>query len=265
MKDISELIDSASQALNRGDFETALSLARDAIGEQPASADAFVVLGIAHANLGNAADADAALRYAAQLAPDSARAHYNLATHLYRTGRREEAATAVEAALRADPMHPASRDLRKLLESERVDPLHLESPLEAPPVQQAPNVGTDRSESWIAGLGAVWPLFGWVAVILLFAQDFMFRRLTADIAKKATGEQMFNPALGAEVLQVVPSWLLAMLVVTNVVVLAWLVADIAAKRRSWFWLAPTLLCCLVASWMTPLIYLTTSRLEGRRI
>jgi tetratricopeptide (TPR) repeat protein len=82
-----------------------------AIGIDPESVAAWIGLGVARGMAGQPGPAEQALRRALELAPASSRAHYNLAFLLARTGRRAEARTSAEEALRCDPGNTQARAL----------------------------------------------------------------------------------------------------------------------------------------------------------
>ena len=91
-----------------GQHDAAIACFGRALALKPDSADAHIHLGISHASLGRDAEAAAAFRQVIALLPGHADAHSNLGLVLERQGRREEAASAYRAAVRLRPDHPVA-------------------------------------------------------------------------------------------------------------------------------------------------------------
>jgi predicted O-linked N-acetylglucosamine transferase (SPINDLY family) len=93
-------------ALQRGDYESAITLIRQAVGLNPADARYYSNLGLAQEALGKLQEAEASYEQAIRLQPDLADAHDNLANTLRRQGRLERAVTQCREALRLRPGFP---------------------------------------------------------------------------------------------------------------------------------------------------------------
>ncbi|MBV6457457.1 MAG: hypothetical protein HONBIEJF_00566 [Fimbriimonadaceae bacterium] len=270
MDNRSEIIQSASAALQASDPERALLLARELLQGDPDNADGYLLLGIAHATLGNDPDAISALRNAVLCAPDSARARYNLATHLYRVGQKREAAEQVAAALASDPTHSASQQLLKLLESESVAPTMAETP---PQVSSPPIVGeafqfdspspTPRP-SWIEGLGTTWPMVGWFLTLLGLALFIVTLVAVLPVAMESGGE-VFSAKYFESIERAVPSWLQVLDLANRFLWIVWMSADLLGRRRSpWWYLGIIPCCCLNTHWLIGIAYLATGKIEKNR-
>jgi tetratricopeptide (TPR) repeat protein len=152
---VADLLRNAAGLLQSGDFHSALQVAQDALRLDPASTDAYSLVGMAQARLGRAAEAEVALRTAADISPD-AKAFYNLASHLFATGDRLAAEEFARRALAVDPLHETSRELLARLEAERDEPL-------APPTTFAfPTAPTQPPKPFyfVQTLGWAWTLAG---------------------------------------------------------------------------------------------------------
>jgi protein O-GlcNAc transferase len=88
-----------------GQTDAAIACLGKAVTIQPGNADAHINLGILFANLGRDDEAAAAFRKVIALKPTHADAHSNLGIILERLGRMEEAATALRAAVKLRPDH----------------------------------------------------------------------------------------------------------------------------------------------------------------
>jgi tetratricopeptide (TPR) repeat protein len=97
------LIDVASEAMNKGEHETAIPLLKQALAESPGDAVVHNSYGSALAATGHLGQAIAQYRKATALAPDYPDAHNNLASALVQGGRTDEAVAEFEKALALKP------------------------------------------------------------------------------------------------------------------------------------------------------------------
>jgi tetratricopeptide (TPR) repeat protein len=97
------LIDVASEAMNKGDHETALPLLKEALAQSPGDAVVHNSYGSALAATGHLPEAVAQYRKATALSPDYPDAHNNLASALVQGGRVDEAIAEFEKALALKP------------------------------------------------------------------------------------------------------------------------------------------------------------------
>lgn len=270
MDNRSDLIQSASAAIEANDPDRALALAREILQGDPENADGYLILGIAHAMQGNDADAISALRNAVYCAPDSARARYNLATHLYRVGKKDEAAEQISAALTADPTHAASLQLRRLLETESVT-IESTEVAQIPPIvgQEPPRFGVeqkrvDRPPTWIDGVGVMWPIAGWFFTICSLAVFVISMIVAYPIAMKAAPAEMLDPKYLEAIAKAMPGWLQTFDLVSRTFWFLWMLTDLFTRRRSPWWLLGFIpCCCLNGGWLLGVVYLLTGKLEKR--
>jgi Flp pilus assembly protein TadD len=97
------LIDVASEAMNKGDHETALPLLKEALAQSPGDSVVHNSYGSALAATGHLPEAVAQYRKATTLSPDYPDAHNNLASALVQTGRVDEAIGEFKKALALKP------------------------------------------------------------------------------------------------------------------------------------------------------------------
>jgi len=93
----------------RGDLPAALKQAQAAAAAKPADAQLRFLLGVVHMDLNQDAEALAAFTALTQQFPELPDPLNNIALLHARAGRLEEARQSLQAALRADPSHRASR------------------------------------------------------------------------------------------------------------------------------------------------------------
>lgn len=93
----------------RGDLPGALSQARSASAAKPADAQLRFLLGVVHMDLNQDAEAMAVFTALTQQYPELPDPLNNMALLQVRAGRLDEARQLLQAALRADPSHRASR------------------------------------------------------------------------------------------------------------------------------------------------------------
>ena len=103
------LIDVASDALNKGQYDVAISEMRKALAENPEDAVVHNSLGGALAATGRTVEAIAQYRKAAELSPEYPDAHNNLAGALSSTGKLSEAVTEFKKALELRPDYPEAQ------------------------------------------------------------------------------------------------------------------------------------------------------------
>jgi tetratricopeptide (TPR) repeat protein len=88
-----------------GNWPQAVQVCQQIIQREPGNAEAWHLLGVAHQESGQAAEAITHLQHALRLQPCSAETHYHLGSTLAQLGRREEALAAYQQALRCQPDH----------------------------------------------------------------------------------------------------------------------------------------------------------------
>jgi tetratricopeptide (TPR) repeat protein len=89
-----------------GRVTEALAAFEQAVTLDPKWGRARIELGFAHANLGNFDKAEAVLRHAISLTPESPDLYFSLSLILNEQGRYQDALVAADATLQRDPTHP---------------------------------------------------------------------------------------------------------------------------------------------------------------
>lgn len=102
------------------------------------SADAYLLKGVALAQMSSPDLATESFQKAIGIEPDNAKARFNLAVHFSRIGQKQGALTEAREALRVDRNHAGARDLVTQLEAEMgVAASTPSAPDGAPPIQGA--------------------------------------------------------------------------------------------------------------------------------
>lgn len=266
-------LDSATQALQGGQFSQALELVEQAIALTPEDSEAFVLKGIAHSQLQQADEATEAFRHAIMLAPVSVKAYYNLAVHYFAIGQKAAAVEMAHEAVRLDPQHVGAKDLLNRVEAE-TRPGHpaapdpsVHDPLAAPPegtagpqqpgqpagpYQAAPQTfyrqGYEsknvHSIAFIENMGKSWDTVGYaigavstVLGVTSLVQQFQFYSShNWDFVAAQQALQAQGPVYGNMLL-----FLLGMF--TLLMSILWMIMDITDRRGNWLWFLPYVLCC----------------------
>ncbi len=129
-------VEQAKQCLRDGSVSVALEFARQAYQMDPTDEEVLCVLGAALSYAERDEEAEEVFSRAVSLYPRSAKAHYNLAVHYYRWGRKERAWELARKALSLAPLHSGVRNLLRLLEEEQKLPPVREEP--HPPLGSSP-------------------------------------------------------------------------------------------------------------------------------
>jgi len=146
-----ELVRQATEAVQRESLDEAVAFAQQALEIEPDLADALSILGIAFSRSGRQQEAETALQKVAAVRPDAA-AHYNLAAHFYASGNLEYAANHARAALSYDSGHGASAALLRSIDWEsQPSPYTVEAPRA---------VETPKPFGFVIDLGWSWTLLG---------------------------------------------------------------------------------------------------------
>ena len=93
----------ASGLMEQRQYREAAAAFAEVVAEDPTNAAAYLNLGVAHAQLGNASEAVQALERAILLDPTNSRAHYNLGLLFLRKGENERALEHFRRAVAGDP------------------------------------------------------------------------------------------------------------------------------------------------------------------
>lgn len=154
--EVAEFVRRATELVQGGSFEAAIEPAEQALRIDPDCVDAYSILGIAYSRSGKPQLAENALRQVIQRRPD-AKAHYNLAAHLFAAGDRIGAEEEARTALTLDGSHEAAAALLRSLswEREQPGPVGTPQPFGAYAAPEAP-----KPYAFVEGLGWSWTLLG---------------------------------------------------------------------------------------------------------
>lgn len=120
-RSIEQLRDGVDEALERGDVDEAVRLARESVRRQP-DAEGWYLLGVSLLDAGDAEEGEQALQSALELDPLHCDAFVALADEAIARLSFDEGRSLVNDALRVDPLHPVARRLRAALREREGDP-----------------------------------------------------------------------------------------------------------------------------------------------
>ena len=126
-------LEEAKRLLQSGDAQNAVLRLLQVVQQDPSDGRAYGYLGIAQCQLGDNSSGIASLQTAAQLRPDDARTHYNLATALLRAQRHPEAQQALEQTLALEPGNLKALEALATLPAPTVAPTYLQETVPPPP------------------------------------------------------------------------------------------------------------------------------------
>ncbi len=112
-------IEMAGQLYSRRQYAQAERVCRQIIGARPGNADAHNILGVSLAALGNDKDAVAELKRAIKINAQAPSYHANLGGILRQAGRLDEAAEALETAIKLDPNNAQALNNLGIIQSRR--------------------------------------------------------------------------------------------------------------------------------------------------
>lgn len=117
-EELNTLIGEAAEAVRNQSYEKGIDIARQAIEMDSRSSDAYAVLGVALAKASRHDEATEAFQRAVQTNSYNARNYYNLAMHYYGLGKKNDAISMCQEAIRCNGKHRGSIELLKKIESE---------------------------------------------------------------------------------------------------------------------------------------------------
>lgn len=272
-EDGTKLLADSTQALQSGDAQEALRLADQATQLGDVAADAWVLKGIALAQLGQNSDAVEAFRQAVILNPKNEKAFYNFGTLYYRMGNKPEALAMANEAVRLDPSHAAARDLAALLESEL-------RPAESPgpgmayydPSAVDPAIQFPAQVHRIGFIGrgqAAWNAVG-VGIALLTLWSFFSTFDPAVRENMQRYQEAFNSGNGKITTEALEAWnalmpLFLRVFGTFLLGMVWLIMDVVDRARSWLWVVSyAVLCIGQAHILVMVAYLISTRASRPR-
>ncbi|MEQ1932494.1 MAG: tetratricopeptide repeat protein [Fimbriimonadaceae bacterium] len=265
-----EFLNQATQSVQSGQFDQALTLVDQCLALDPSNGDAYLLRGIALSQTKQPDLAQAAFRAAADLMPGSPKPLFNLAVHLYGTGYKREAYDAANEALQLDPSHAQARDLASRLQQELGIPAPgiptagPEGPQAQNPYAQGANyyrpgyenqTGQVHSIAFVERMGANWDKIGLIIcgvsmLLLLLGLGNLMSQWDAIMTSFRGGTPYQQPSTPLSVIQNILGW------VTSLSALFWVISDIADRRGSWLWLVGFILCCCCAPFQFVYYYFT---------
>lgn len=262
-------LSSATQSIQNGHYDQALSLLSQAISLDPGNAEAHMLQGVALAQTGSSQAATEAFKTAARLAPTLAKAHYNLAKHLYDQNDRQGAIDAAREALRIDPASTSANELLAKLEGKNQAPPRVEMPFIQPPQMTPPPLAphymapgeAGHSVAFVEKLGKKWVLIGWALVLVglgLFIADF-------QESIEMIGAFWNNPSALANdprfnTLDMTTVIMSLVGILRFGLSFAWVLVDILDRRGNMVWLVPYVLCCCVGmDWIVLAVLLLSEK------
>lgn len=274
------LTQQAAQCLQSGQFSDALEFLDTALALDPNDSEAETLRGVALANLQQPVEATNAFRRAITLAPNSSKAHYNLAAHLKSLGDNEEALAEAREALRFDPANAGARNLVLRLDPNfgasnepprtiQVNPgsalashwseTAAASPAEAPrtngeagyvrnPYETQALFRNDHRLPWVQKCGQFWPVLGW---ILTVTSLLSFVWLLVVIGSSIGSLTRVSPGTGN-----LQFGLLFWLYLAST---AYMIFDLIDRAGNFLWLLPQILCGFCIGYVTLPVYLVANR------
>lgn len=257
----------ASAAVQAGQFEEALKLAEQSIEAEP-SCEAWVIRGIALAQLSRPQDATAAFEEGIRLNPESPRAYYNLATHLYQQKQLEKARAMATEAIRCDPNNQSAKNLIGLIDQESGTSASEPSTWAQPPSQATLLEPESGAIPFVDKMGGIWNLIGIALIVISLVvttyswliQGSLIKEVMENLGNEQKIKQITEQAQAAQrnnaLLPIVSIFGWLALLGT----LAWGCLDIANRRKSWLWLIGFIPCaCCGFSFIILSVYMVAGR------
>lgn len=276
-----QFIQQASEAIQAGQFSTALDHIDRSIALDSSDSEAYVLRGVALSNLNQSEQASAAFQEAIALAPHNSKAFYNFAVHLYSGGVKDRALEMAREASRLDQNHTAAAELASRIERETRGYPMQEPPTMAPPTMTSegtpfaapPQPGSYyrpgyydysapvHSLAFIEKMGKSWDVIGWVLASaggVLFVVRIVNAFGAVSRAMSQVGGQSYNPFDMSYLSHDIVVFLLVLGVALFTIL--WIVFDIVDRRANWLWAVPLLLgCCCGLHWLVLGLYIPLGR------
>lgn len=262
-------LSSATQSIQSGQYDQALSLLSQAISLDPGNAEAHMLQGVALAQTGSTQAATESFRTAVRLAPTLAKAHYNLAKHLFDQNDRAGAIESVREALRIDPSSASANELLGKLEGgSSTPPPQAEIPTMTPPPMAPPAAPyyqppgqAGHSVAFVEKLGKKWIYIGWGLVVvgaILFvtqlSQQVEMIGLMLNNPEALQSDPRFNTFNAGSLI------LSAIGMIRLGLSFTWVLLDLMDRRGNMVWLVPYVLCCCTGlDWLILLILLVAEK------
>jgi len=252
-------IQQATDFVNAGKFNEALTVSRKVLESEPNSGDAKLIEAISLSQLGQSRDASEAFSAAIRMAPTNVKARFNAAVHEFNMGNTGQARTLANEALNLDPEHEGTKTLLEKMGPEQAPPQGgMQYPREAPEGFMPQNEGI----AFVQNLGPSWVMIGWFLVICS-AASFAFSTynlvthwgdFSSAIASKDQAQiQAASKAMQNPMMQIFAYMVLG----ANMV---WTIMDLIHRKGNFLWLIGHIPCtCLGLSFITQPLYIIFGR------
>ena len=261
-----QTLNSASNAINAGNFQEALTFAREACAMDPSNADAKLMEAIALSQVGQPNDASVSFDTAIRLNPASSKIRFNAAIHAFNGGNFDYARELAQSALSIEPDHAGTLDLIAKLPA----PAQTIAPPAGAPFGTA---NYPRSEGFtgneppaglpfITKLGPTWTTIGWVltfvgAAFFVFSLMKMLPMFGEMMSAAQSGDQAKTQAVQNKYASPGMS---AVGYALSGATLIYTILDLIHRRGNMLWLIGHIPCsCCGLGWITLPIYLLTGR------
>ncbi len=259
-----QLIDQAETAIRANNPQYATELLRQSILYNGKDADAYILLGIALAQVGMPADSENALKRATHLAPESVKARYNLAVHQYSQGQVRAALNSARKATELDRSHEGSRKLAERIEQElgigAGDQPQTTAAGNPSPAEQDPGRGADGGAPFVDRVGQAWTPIAWF-IVLLSAVGLV---LTLTIVSPSLGQNVEPDAFVKGFSHDPRSFIASALAFTSMFFgIVWTAMDAINRKGNLLWLLPQVFCgCTGFTFIVLPVYLLVGRKRG---
>lgn len=271
---VTGFITQATQSIQSGQFNEALEMANQAIMLDSSNAEAYLLRAIAQSQTNQPEAATQSFMESIRLAPESPKAHFNLAVHYYQQGKKDLALESAKGAINADPNHPGARDLVQRIEQElgltqtQIPGNTAENPYATPNAAYMRNQGTaanyssnEHSVAFVENMGAKWVTLGWgliaSSIVLFIISMAMQGSMLMQMFSDPEGFNRTSSAMGMSASSIFMS---IVSMILKVCILTWTALDIADRRGNWVWMVPQVLCCCCGLEFIPMaIYIAAGR------
>lgn len=247
-----QLIEEATDALQRGNAGLTLELADRAIGLDESISQAHQLRGIALTRLDQVEEATIAFRRATEVSPYDPKHYYNLAVNLRDRQLNEEAASMAREALRLDSGHPGARSLIEEFTGEKLP----EEPNQRDPGKPVVREGYGEPKHllpFMYGMEKAWDAIGYLILVLavVLAVSLIFNIPMGPTGKAVAKGALPDIDLKRDTLSVFQQFLY---VFSNICTFMWMLVDIVDRRRRFTWIVPIVVCGTAGFNVLPLAF-----------
>jgi tetratricopeptide (TPR) repeat protein len=253
--DLEKNVQQATDAINAGNFQSGLDLARTGLAINPGHAELKLIEAVALSQLNQRIEASQAFSHAINLDPGSAKAKYNAAVHEYKGGNLGLAQTLVTQTLQIDPRHEGALQLQKQMPTMSAETNY----------PRGQEYGFDNPGiGFINKLGASWNVIGWIISVIgasLFIYSLMsmapyFSEMMKISASGGSPSEM--NAITAKMQQSTFVQILGWVMIP--VTMGYVLLDLIHRRGQMVWLIAHIPCsCCSMGFITLPIYMLFGR------